>query len=235
MGYIGKDIIHYGCGLELNPDSSWTKIAHSARKNVNKAEKCGIQVVRKAGSSAELSDLKRIWYFPDDPNFPQALTNKDYLYMAYSDDELVGGIILIPVGSHLFLNNLTATEKGKTCQVQSYLLWHAVKDLSKSPYKYIDVGVSYRPNLYRFFQSWATFHYPVIMNPPTHLPRIQFKPFQRLGDLKHAEINAACIEAFCLSRPYTVVPNKTYAKSILALAAKPSCRNPICRTSKWWT
>ena len=57
------------------------------------------------------------------------LAEDEILYLAFLGKVLVGGMILIPVGSHLFLNNLTAGSEAKKYHLQGYLLWHAVNDL----------------------------------------------------------------------------------------------------------
>ena len=214
MSYIGKDIVHYGCGLELDPEIALSKIAHSARKNIRKGEDAGIRIERHDASEAMLSALRKLWYFPDDPNFPSELDADGILFVAYLADELIGGMILIPVGSHLFLNNLISNETGKKHQLQGLLLWRAVQELKDSQYRYIDVGVSYRPNLYRFFKKWSTFHYPVIFNPPRIKPTIRFAPFMELPDLSGVSVDEMKIGRFCADRPYTIVPDISYAEQI---------------------
>src|SRR5262245_9049167 len=119
--YIGKDVIHYGCGLVLDPSEAWAKLSHSSRKNVNKARREGVIVTRVEGTAEEqLRALRSIWYLPADPNFPAKLAKGESLHLAHLEGELVGGMILIPVGRHLFLNNLAANAKGKECQAQGF-------------------------------------------------------------------------------------------------------------------
>ena len=214
MTYIGKDVVHYGCGLDLDPEKAWKGVAHSARKNIRKAERAGVEVRRADGTAGQLAELRRLWYHPEDPNFPTALREGDLLYVAHLDGELIGGVILLPVGSHLFLNNLIAGDKGKHCQLQGYLLWHLVNDLKDSGYRYIDVGVSYRPNLYRFFKKWASFHYPVIFNPPRIGPTIRFRPFKELPDLSGVSVDEDRIAAFFHGRPHTILPDMELARAI---------------------
>lgn len=214
MKYIGKDIIHWGFGLELNPKTAIDKISYASRKHVKKFANLDVQVKKCQGTPEELTTMKSIWYFPDDPNFPQKLGKKDIMYLAYDKDELLGGVILIPVGGHLFLNNLAASEKGKKLQIQSYLLWHVVNEYADGEYTYIDVGVSYRPNLYRFFRNWATFTYPVIFHPPQIRPRVSFQVFQSMRETEMPEINEDKINAFCKNNKYTIVPDVAHAREI---------------------
>jgi len=213
--YIGKDFIHYGCGMELSPDVIMEKVSHSARKNIKKANKAGIVVKRVDGTAEELQSLREIWYYYDDPNFPTKQSDEYIVYMAFLKEELIGGTILVPVGSHLFLNNLMANNTGKKHQLQGYLLWKIAEDLENSEYKYIDVGVSYRLNLYRFFKKWATFNYPVIFNVPEIRPHIDLKPFKYFENLTKNKIDEHQVSSFFGNRPYTIVPDTYYANKIL--------------------
>jgi len=81
------------------------------------------------------------------------------MYIAYNNlNEAIGVIILLPVGNHLFLNNLAGNTKGKELRIQDYLLWYCVNAFKDSGYKYIDVGVSFRTSLYEFFKNGKLFH-----------------------------------------------------------------------------
>jgi len=211
--YIGKDFIHYGCGLEINSEVVLSSIPRSSKKNIKKAETSDIIVTNVIGTAEELEDLRGIWYYYDDPNFPQYDKN-NLVYMAYLNEELIGGAILVPVGNHLFLNNLMASAVGKKYQLQGYLLWYIVNNLITSRFKYIDVGVSYRFNLYSFFKKWATFHYPVIFNPPKIGPHIKFTPFKSIENLTNAKVNNDIINSFFKNRPFTIVPDINYANTI---------------------
>ncbi|WP_428261288.1 hypothetical protein [Haliangium sp.] len=222
MSYIGKDIIHYGCAAAFDPDELWACMPRHARKNVRKAERAGVLVGRIAGTADELAALRRIWYLPDDPNFPTELGPDDLAFAATLDGDLLGGAILVPVGRHLFLNNLTADARGKALQVQSFLLWRIVNELAGGAWRYLDIGVSYRPNLYRFFCSFATSRYPIIFHPPALRPTIRFAPYHGLIAADALPDDPVAARAFCRGRPYTLVPDIDWARRIArALAAKP--------------
>ncbi len=225
--YIGKDMVHYGNGIVLDPDKALGAIAHSARKNIRKAEKQGFTIQRRSGNAEELRQLRALWYYSDDPNFPVELSGDDILYFAFLGDELVGGMILVPVGSHLFLNNLTASSTGKKCQLQGYLLWHAVNDLKGSGYTYIDIGVSYRVNLQRFFTKWSSFHYPVIFHPPEIRPAIRFRPFSRLATTTEAASGQQALQELCLDQPYTILPAVEYARLVAEDCQSGWIENPV--------
>ncbi len=218
MHYVGKDVVHQGAALALDPSCLHESLAHSARKNVRKAQRAGFTIERAAGTSEQLNALRALWYLPEDPNFPGELSEGDVLYLAYLEGELAGGMILVPVGQHYFLNNLLANESGKAHQLQALLLWNSVHDLADSGMGYIDIGVSYRPNLQRFFQKWASFTYPVIFNPPETRPRLSQAPFQRLAQapdsLTESEIDAA-LNAFVGGRPFTILPSRDVALAVL--------------------
>ncbi|QDV05755.1 hypothetical protein Poly30_12570 [Planctomycetes bacterium Poly30] len=218
MHYVGKDVVHRGAALLLDPSRLDESLAHSARKNVRKAQRAGFRIERGEGTPEELEALRALWYLPEDPNFPGELSEGDVLYLAHLEDELVGGMILVPVGRHYFLNNLLANEQGKAHQLQALLLWNSVHDLADSGQRYIDIGVSYRPNLQRFFQKWASFTYPVIFHPPEHGPRITQAPFQRLAHPPESTDDAAidaALDAFVGGRPFTLLPSRGIALGVL--------------------
>lgn len=221
MGYVGKDVLHRGSGLALDPELVWRTIPSASRKNVRKAERAGFEIERVRGTAEELERLRALWYLPDDPNFPRELGPEDVCYLATLRGELAGGVILVPVGRHLFLNNLTASELGKEHQLQGYLLWHVVRDLAGSGWDYVDVGVSYRPNLQRFFEKWATFRYPVVFHPPALRPAIRFAPFARLADVERAEPDPVALARLALGRPYTILPDATWGEAVLERLGRP--------------
>ena len=154
MGYIGKDIIHQGCGLPLNAELVWDSIPHSVRKGIKKAERNDVKIRKVAGTPEDIKVLVDIWYDPEDPNMPTQLTDQEFMFIAEHEGKPIGAVILLPVGNHLFLNNLAGSPDGKKLHIQDFLLWHCVKYFETSRFRYIDVGVSYRPSLYKFFTKW---------------------------------------------------------------------------------
>lgn len=213
--YIGKDLVHYGSGIVLDPERAYDAIEHSARKNIRTAERQGFSILRCAGTAEELRRLRVLWYYPEDPNFPDLLAEDEILYLAFLKETLVGGMILIPVGSHLFLNNLTACCEAKKYHLPGYMLWHAVNDLKDRGYRYIDIGASYRVNLQRFFSKWSSFHYPIIFNPPELKPSIRFQLFRSLHSILETEPDTACALKLCSGRPYTIVPSMQHAREVV--------------------
>ncbi len=219
-GYISKDFIHYGCGLLTDPATVIKKVPYSVRKNIKKAEKSGIVVRKAEGSPADINILRNMWYDPADPNIPVALKASDFMFIAENEGLPVGICVLLPVGRHLFLNNLAGNARGKQMRVQDYLLWHCVNYFADSEYDYIDVGVSYRPSLYNFFKKWQTFTYPIIFNKPKiHLP-INLNPFMPERFLSRPEISLE-METIRLLQTLTDVEMMTFVPDL-------ECVNAIC-------
>ncbi|HXH18242.1 MAG TPA: hypothetical protein VNJ07_04075 [Chitinophagales bacterium] len=226
--YIGKDFVHEGCGLLLDEVTAWEKIAYAARKNIRKTEEAGIRIEKVAGTRHDMEVLRSMWYDPKDPNLPTHLHEHDHMFIAYDSlNEAVGACVLIEVGNHLFLNNLAGNERGKELRIQDYLLWHCVKYFSGSKYKYLDVGVSYRRSLYKFFEKWKVVSYPVIFYKPATAPVISSTPF-RLSDYSHHRDEKAAEKALSLlnelthHKPFTFVPDTQQARSLLSqMAADP--------------
>ncbi len=221
-GYISKDFVHNGCGLILDPDKVWNIIPYSVKKNIKKAERANIKVIQKYGSLEDIDILKSMWYDPSDPNLPTKLHSDDIMYIAYLESQPIGVIIMLTIGNHLFLNNLAANKLGKDHRIQDYLLWYAVNELKDSIYSYIDVGVSYRKNLYDFFKKWQTFSYPVIFNKPKFNNPIRLTPFEKYtdidGDNKDIYLQSEeLLKKLFQNNEFTFVPNIEIAENICKL------------------
>lgn len=220
-GYISKDFVHWGAGLILEPDKVWNFVPYSVKKNINKAEKAYVKVEKVRGNSDDMSILKSMWYDSNDPNLPTHLNENEFMFIAYnSNTEPIGAIILLPVGNHLFLNNLAGNQEGKSLRVQDYLLWHCVNYFSNSDFNYIDVGVSYRESLYEFFKKWQTISYPVILNVPKNKLNISINPFTQglyesnSDDTKIVK-SLATFKKILSNRNFTFLPNKEQAEKVL--------------------
>lgn len=218
MGYVSKDFVHEGCALPLQPQLVWEKIPYSVRKNIKKAENSLIKVLKVIGSKEDIDVLRSMWYDPNDPNMPTELTENEFMFIAYDSERIpIGAVILLQVGNHLFLNNLAANSKGKENRAQDYLLWHCVNYFENSQFKYIDVGVSYRPTLYRFFTKWKIWSYPVIFNVPEIKIRIPFYPFNSMNyrRIQENENTLKYFKEILNSDKLTFVPSDEYAITIL--------------------
>lgn len=177
--YHGKDILHQGCLLKLDSAYSWDKISSKIRNKIRKAQQLNVKIKRVKGTEQDVKDFRTIWFDPKDVTIPDRLEEDEIMYLAYMDNELAGGLILTPSSpTVLYMHNLGSNEAGKRNNIPALILWHAVEDLEKSHYKYIDVGVSFRPTLYTFFKNWQTDSYPIIFTPPFILPDIRLTPFE---------------------------------------------------------
>lgn len=221
MGYVSKDYIQEGCGLTLDPELVWETVPHSVRKNINKAERSGVKAIKVSGTPQDIDVLRSMWYKPDDPNMPHELSDSEFMFITYNaENQPIGAVILLPVGNHLFLNNLAGNELGKELRVQDFLLWHCVNYFKESGFKYIDVGVSYRESLYNFFRKWKTFTYPVIFNKPEIPLHISIFPFDSAKYNINADDNVEnksieLLQELSGINQFTFVPNTQIAENII--------------------
>ena len=176
--YHGKDVLHEGCLLKLDPEYSWDRINGKMRNKIRKAQKLDVKIERVKGTPEEIEQFRTVWYDPNDDTLPAKLEADEVMYMTYLDGELVGALILTPSSpTVLYMHNLGSNEIGKRQNIPALTLWHAVEDLKDTKWQYIDVGVSFRPTLYRFFKNWQTDAYPIIFNAPFLRPDIRLTPF----------------------------------------------------------
>ncbi|MFZ5434306.1 MAG: hypothetical protein ACOZB3_11115 [Calditrichota bacterium] len=210
MQYIGKDILIHGSLLHLDPPKAWNLLRSRAKQGIRKAKRAGIRVVE----SRDLELMARVWYNPD--TLTRTLDETQKMYLAYIGEELVGGIIVTPVTPNtLFYHYGGTNELGRTIEANAYLFWHIVETFKDSPYKYLDVGVSFRPELQHYFQKYCTQPYPILFRPPPDeaLPRIGINPFST-NDLSWDEqqvvaINTQLWEYF--EAEFTYMPSWAYA------------------------
>ncbi len=219
-GYISKDFIHRGCGLVLSPELVWNSVPYSVQKNVKKAEKNNVKVIKVSGTKSDLEILRNMWYDTNDLNLPNQINANEYMFIAYNSQDIpIGTVILLPVNNHLFLNNLAGNSKGKSLRVQDYLLWYCVNYFKDSQFKYIDVGVSFRQNLYNFFKKWQTVSYPVIFNVPSIKLDISLYPFNSNNyksdiSLQNIEKTKEILSNLLDKREFTFIPNLNEAQKI---------------------
>ncbi len=177
--YHGKDIVHEGSLLVLDPVKAWPKISSNTRKNINRAKRLtNLRIDKVAGNKEDVKKFRTVWFNPEDPTIPAELEPDEIMYLAYLDGRLVAGMILTPVGNNLFLHNLGGNDEAKKNSVTSFLLWNAVEELQNSAYGYIDIGVSFRKSLQTYFGHWRTEKYPIIFSPPFLKPMISLSPFE---------------------------------------------------------
>lgn len=211
--YHGKDVIHQGNLLKLDPEYSWEKINSKIRNKIRKAQKLDVKIERVKGTEEDIANFRTVWFDANDDTLPNHLEDDEIMYMAYMDGKLAGGLILSPVGKNLYMHNLGANEEGKRNSIPALLLWNAVEDLKDSQYNYIDVGVSFRPTLYSFFKNWQTESYPIIFTAPFIRPDLRLTPFgntdiaQYTGDATAQE--QAVVEQY-FGENHTILPRAIY-------------------------
>ncbi|HEY3295947.1 MAG TPA: hypothetical protein VGL38_10950 [bacterium] len=174
MQYIGKDVLTQGSLLHLDPKKAWQLLRSRAKQGIRKAKRAGIRMEE----SRDLSLMARVWYNPD--TLTKTLEPEQKLYLAYLGEELVGGIIVTPVTPNtLFYHYGGTNELGRSIEANAYLLWHIVEEFKGSEFTYLDVGVSFRPELQHYFQKYCTQPYPILFRAPSDevKPHMALNPF----------------------------------------------------------
>jgi hypothetical protein len=223
--YIGKDVLTQGSLLHLDPKKAWELLRSRAKQGIRKALKAGVKMVE----SRDLNLMAQVWYNPD--TLTKTLDPEQKLYLAYIGAELVGGIIVTPVSRNtLFYHYGGTNDKGRSVEANAYLLWHIVETFKNTEFEYLDVGVSFRPELQHYFQKYCTQPYPILFHPPAEdiRPRIGMNPFAA-SDLDWIEqqevaINTQLMEDF--EAEFTYLPSWPYALQsalrALALNKRPT-------------
>jgi hypothetical protein len=208
--YIGKDVITQGALLHLDPKKAWTLLRSRAKQGIRKARRAGVKIVE----SRDLSLMAKVWYDPD--TLCERLEPGQRLFLAYLGDDLIGGIIVTPVTRNtLFYHYGGTSEQGRAVEANACLLWHVVEEFQNSSFEYLDVGVSFRPQLQHYFQKYCTQPYPILFRPPEEALRPHFGlyPFSA-ADLEWVEqqtvaINTQLLEYF--DSEFTYMPSGTFA------------------------
>lgn len=159
--YIGKDYIKKGYLVTLELES-WDKISKKARWSIKKAESLGLKMVE----SKTTSKIKHLL-------FPKKIKKNQRCYYALDrKDKVIAGIVIEFSNRNILYQYAASKEEGKKAQANSFLIWNIVCKFSKTKYKYLDLGTSYRKELDHFKQQFACETYPTIYNPPRILPQI---------------------------------------------------------------
>lgn len=170
MKYIGKDYIRTGHMILLDKNKAWEQITKRARNGISRAKRIKIKVVESRDTKL-FSTIHILDKIPP-------LEKEERMFLFYIQNKLAGGIIVIPITKNILFHRREATTKfGKRYYLSYYMLWYVVEKFTKSQYKYLDLGASYRESLQFFFQKFSTKTYPIIFNPPRILPSIKLTPF----------------------------------------------------------
>ena len=213
--YIGKDYILKGSDLILDKEIAWKKISRRARRAVVFAKSIsGLRIEKKQGNEEDKELFRKIWFEPNDSELGTGKFNEDqHVYFAYLNDKFVAGIVVLEVDSNLFLHFNGATEEAKKKQIPSLMIWHIVEEFHKSRFKYLDVGCSFRKSLQDFFKNWSTYEYPLLMNPPYYLPKIDLSAFDNSSMLQVAGDSVATLKELgekFNNKPFTFFPSGKY-------------------------
>lgn len=212
--YFGKDYVAFGSNLVLDPDKAWPLVSRRARRSIEKAQQLPLEITQAKGTKEDINLFRTIWYNPNDPELMPELAPNQHMWLCRLEGELVAGIIVTEVESHLFLHFNGASEKGKELQIPSLMIWKMTEFFKGSRFTHLDIGCSYRPTLQEYFKNWATSEYPIIFAPPAIVPKIDLTPFggeswaRPSGDPKEAL--RLLTERFG-ERPYTLAPRGVYA------------------------
>ncbi len=165
MRYISKDFVIRGSLIDLSDaEAAWLAFDKRVRTSVRKGEKMGVKI-----RPFEMSDLPTVTSFtPNDDDIPPVFEDRHHGYIAEAEEtgEVLGWILLAGVGRKLFMLCHASRPEGKVRQTPNLLLWHAVKTWAGGPYRYFDVGASYRQTLQDYFTGFQQLEYPMIMRPP---------------------------------------------------------------------
>jgi hypothetical protein len=214
--YISKDFVIQGSFLRLDDkEKAWEEVEGRMRTEVRKAQKSDVVMRRSEGNPLDMKAFTAICLNPED--IPKKLTDRYHLFFAEFKDELVGGILLVEIGTKLFMLCHASTDNAKKIGVPSLLLWNAVEEFSGKKFSRLDVGTSYRPSLQKFFSGWSTQNYPMIMRPPELKPSLMLTPFDTeamnvvLESKEATSTLSTHLKKKWQNRPYTFFPRGMYA------------------------
>jgi hypothetical protein len=212
--YISKDFVIEGSFLRLDDkEKAWLQIDGRMRTAIRKAQKSGIHIRKTKGTDQERKNFMSFCLNPDD--VPEDLTDRYHFYLAELGTEVIAGILVVEIGSKLFMLCHASTPKAKELNVPSLLIWHVAEEFMGGRFRFFDIGASYRASLQSFFSGWRTRGYPILMRPPELRPSIMLTPFDTAAYGSVPPTHARDITRTTLekkfAKPYTFVPRATYA------------------------
>jgi hypothetical protein len=213
--YKTKDYLQWGALIDLSDfERVWRAVSKDIRTSVRKGEKMGVRI--RPFTAADLETV--IGFTPNDDDIPPTFEDRHWAVIAEAEDtgEALGWILLagVPGTKKMFMLCHASTLEGKRRQTPNILLTHAIKHWTGGPYRYLDVGVSYRASLQDYFQGYRQETYPMVMNPPALPIDLRITPFDTaaygapLGSPE--EGRKILIEQFG-TEEFTVFPRATFA------------------------
>ncbi len=213
--YVSKDFVIQGSFLRLDDkEKAWNEIDGRMRTAVRKARATNVVIKKVANTKANVDKFESFCLNPDD--IPEVLTDEYHLYFGEIEQKVIAAILIVEVGSKLFMLCHASLPEAKKMNIPSLLLWNVVEEFTGSRFRVFDVGASYRASLQSFFTGWRTQPYPMIMKPPELKPTLLLTPFDTaaLGTPVHkgsAELSRKTLDTFCQGKPWTFFPRAMYA------------------------
>jgi hypothetical protein len=213
--YTTKDFVQWGALIDLSDaDKAFLACDKRVRTSVRKGEKMGVRI-----RPFKQEDLKTVIPFtPNDDDIPAVWEDRHWAVVAEAEEsgEILGWILFagVPGTKKVFMLCHASTLEGKRRQAPNLLLCHAIKHWAGGPYRYLDVGVSYRPTLQTYFQGYRQDTYPMVMNPPALPIDIRITPFDTAAyaiPLGSAEEGRKILREAFGTDEFTVFPRATYA------------------------
>lgn len=185
--YQGQDVVHRGIRIPLkkgSPDELLKAFSRNAQRTISANKDSGISF--RGAETRDLAVLRRLWFNPDDPAFPDQIGAEFGIVAEYSGNVL-GGALWVKQGANLFLHHLVAGDFGKSRGLPTSLIWESVKTYHDK-YNALDIGVSYNPGRYNFFRNFAVETYPIILKKPFYVPVIRFSPFRSIENPDNSNV-----------------------------------------------
>ncbi len=180
MPYLSKDYIITGSLVDLsNPEQAWKDLDKDIRTSIRKGRGMGVFIRPFDGSPEELESVRA--FTPNKEDIPLEWLDKHHAYVAIAEDtgERLAWILLVEIlgTKKLFMLCHASTQEGKRRQTPNLLIWHAIETWARGPYRYLDIGASYRHSLQTYFSGWRRQGYPMIMRPPELGLDLRITPF----------------------------------------------------------
>jgi DegT/DnrJ/EryC1/StrS aminotransferase family len=211
--YISKDFLIEGSSVPLiNAALAWEHIDGRMRTEVRKAQKSEVVIRKVAPTPSELADFTQFCLNPDD--LPPTFTERHHFYVAELQGKMVAGILLVTIGSKLFMLCHASLPEAKLQGIPSLLIWHMIETYSGKQWTHLDIGASYRPSLQKFFTGWRNSSYPMIMRPPELHPSIALTPFDTAAfcvpTAAESQTKARALLQEKFKKPFTFFPRAMY-------------------------
>ncbi len=218
--YVSKDYVIRGSLIELaDREKIWHALDKRVRTSIRKGERSGVLIKTMQLPSDDLEAMRSIT--PNDDDIPEVFEERHQAYIAIEQGtgERLGWILLagIPGTQKIFMLCHASTKAGKDRQTPNLLLWHAIGELVDGPYRYLDVGGSYRASLQKYFQGFHQYTYPLVMRPLDTPLRISLQPFdaaaygKELGDPARGR---ALLASLFKTDVFTTLPTSALARKV---------------------